>query len=114
GAGLLQVLPGPDRHDAVDVDGPGDVDVDDPGVGVRAADERGGQGLVAEVVQVAAVAADEPGVLAALDARADGAGAHACSSRSSGWPVVVSFAVPAGASPRRISAARHTDFTMFW
>ena len=38
-----QVVPGVDRHDAVDVERVGDVDVDDPGVGVRAAHERGGQ-----------------------------------------------------------------------
>jgi hypothetical protein len=53
-----------------------DVDVDDAGVGVRAADEGGREGAVAEVVEVAAVAGEQARVLAALHLLAELAGAH--------------------------------------
>ena len=48
-----------------------DVDVEDPGVRVRAAHERRRQRAVAEVVEVAPVAAQQPGVLAALHPAAE-------------------------------------------
>ena len=62
----VEVLVGVDRDQAVDVERVGDVDVDDAGVRVRAAQERGGQRLVAEVVEVAAVAGGQAQVLPAL------------------------------------------------
>ena len=71
-----EVLPGVDRLDALDLPRVVDVDVDDPGVGVRAADERGLERAAAEVVEVAAVAGEQAGVLAALDLLAELAGAH--------------------------------------
>ena len=71
-----EVLPGVDRLDAVDLPRVVDVDVDDAGVGVRAADEGGREGAVAEVVEVAAVAGEQARVLAALDLLAELPGAH--------------------------------------
>ncbi len=104
---LREVLPRVDPLDAVDLPRVVDVDVGDPGVGVRAADEGGRQGIVAEVVEIAAVTREEPGVLTALDPLAELAGAHVAPSaraRPAGWPV----------GDRRISAARQTAVTMFW
>ena len=91
----VEVLVGVDRHQAVHLDPVGDVDVEDPGVGVRAADERHLVRVVAEVVEVAAVPGDQPRVLAPPDPGAEQLGGHA-------------------PSPRLISAARCTAATMFW
>jgi hypothetical protein len=66
-----EVLVGVDRDDAVEVQARVDVDVDDPGVRVRAAHEGGGQRVVADVVEVAALAGDQPGVLASADRLAE-------------------------------------------
>ena len=88
---------GPHRHHALDVEHVGDVDVGDPRVGVRRAQHRGVQQpgvVVEEVVDVAALAAQEALVLDAGDLGAEQLGGHARSC----W----------------ISAARSTDFTMFW
>ena len=71
-----EVVPGVDGLDAVDLPGVVDVDVDDPGVGVRAAHEGRRERAVAEVVEVAAVAGEQPGVLAALHLLAELPGAH--------------------------------------
>jgi hypothetical protein len=62
-----EVLVGVDRDQALDVQRGVDVDVDDPGVRVRAAHEGGGQRVGADVVEVAALAGDQPGVLAPAD-----------------------------------------------
>ena len=82
---------------ALDVEHVLDVDVEDPRVGVRRAQHRGVQGVLADgdVVDVPALAAQEPLVLDPLDLRA----------RSAWWSC---------AAPAVISAARCTDFTMFW
>ena len=66
-----EVLVGVDRDEALDVQGAVDVDVDDPGVRVRAAHEGGGQRAGADVVEVAALADDQPGVLAPADRLAE-------------------------------------------
>ena len=89
-----QVLVGPDADEAVDVEGVGDVDVGDPRVRVRAADEGGREGVAPEVVEVATTAGDEARVLLAPDGGTEHLGRHGCSAL--------------------ISAARSTDFTMFW
>ena len=68
---------GVDGVDAVDGERAGDVDVDDPGVRVVRAHEGGVGGVGLEVVGVPAVAGQQPGVLAALDALAE---AHRSSS----------------------------------
>ena len=60
------------------------VDADDPGVRVRAAHERGGQGGgAADVVEVAALADDQPGVLAPADRLAEQLGGHPWSRMAS-------------------------------
>ena len=97
GDAAVEVLPGVDRLDALELPRVGDVDVDDPGVGVRAADEGGLQRAPTEVVEVAALPGEQARVLPALDALADLARRHDDSPRS-----------------RRISAARSTAETMFW
>ena len=118
-----EVLVGVDRQHAVDLDGVGDVDVDDAGVGVRAAHERRRQGVLAQVVEVAAPAGHEPGVLLALDGSAEHLGGHARSLPFTDG--VCRAAASARASPPaslsfspwrsvRISAARRTLLTMFW
>ena len=71
-----EVLPRVDRLDAVDLPRVVDVDVDDAGVGVRAADEGRREGAAAEVVEVAAVAGEQARVLAPLDLLAELPGAH--------------------------------------
>ena len=78
----------------------GDVDAEDPGVRVRAADERGGERVVAEVVEVGAVAAEQAVVLQASDRLAEHRGHWPASRRSS--------------ASRFSSAARRTALTMFW
>jgi hypothetical protein len=92
-----QVLVGVDRHQAVDVEAALDVDVGDPGVGVRGAHERGGQRGVPDVVEVAALADDQPGVLAPAHRLPEELGRHrgtpdvtvmamnALTGRSAGW-----------------------------
>jgi hypothetical protein len=62
-----EVLVGVDGDQALDVEGGVHVDVDDAGVRVRAAHEGGGQRAGADVVEVAAPAGDEPGVLPPAD-----------------------------------------------
>ena len=93
---LVEVLEGVDRLDPVDLPGVGDVDAGDRRVGVRGADEGGGEGVAPQVVEVATVAGDQAGVLAPLHRMADRARGHA--------------APPS----RRISAARSTALMMFW
>ena len=95
-----EVVVRPDGQHALDVEHVGDVDVGDPRVGVRRAQHRGVQQprVVGEqVVDVAALAAQEALVLDARDLRAEELGGHWSPPRS-----------------RSISAARSTDFTMFW
>ncbi len=89
---------GPHRHHSLDVEDVGDVDVGDAGVRVGRAEHRGVQQpgvVVEEVVDVAALAAQEALVLDAGDLGAEQLGGHA-------------------RSPFPSSAARSTDFTMFW
>ena len=91
----VEVLPGVDGLDPVNLPRVVDVDVGDAGMGVGAAHEGGGEGAGAEVVEEAPVAREQARVLAALHALAELPGAHADPSR-------------------RISAARQTALTMFW
>ncbi len=120
---------GPHGVHALEVEHVVDVDVEDPGVRVRGAQHGGVQhllgGLDPDVVDVAALTAQEALVLDPLDALAHQLGGHAPS------PVVASSAARSscgswpdsgaggrgGASPRpsrASSAARSTDRTMFW
>ena len=111
-----QVLPGVDGLDAVDLPRVVDVDVDDPRVGVRAAHEGGGEGVVAEVVEVAAVAGEQAGVLATLHLLAELARAHRPAPPSVGprpagnidqlVDVPAGPARPAGSAPRGGSRRR--------
>ena len=94
-----EVLVGVDGHDPLDVEDGVDVDREDPGVGVRAAQDGGVQRAGHQVVGVLALPAQQPVVLDALDGLAEELGGHGCS--------------PSGPS-RTISAARHTAETMFW
>ena len=83
-AALLQpageVLVGVDRDEALDVERIEHVDVADPGVRVGAADHGDLVGVVVDVVDVGAQAAQEPVVLAALDTLADHRGRHGATS----------------------------------
>jgi hypothetical protein len=63
----VQILVDVDRDQALDVQRRLDVDVEDAGVRVRATHEGGGQSRRADVVEVAALADDQPGVLAPAD-----------------------------------------------
>ncbi len=72
-----EVLVGVDGHEAVDVQRVAHVDVDDAGMGVRAAHEGRGQGAMAEVVEVAAPAGDQTRVLLAPDRGAEHLRRHA-------------------------------------
>ncbi len=92
-----QVVVGPHRVHALDVEHAADVDVDDPGVGVGRPEHRGVEHPLADehVVGVPAPAAQEPLVLDAGHLGAEELGRHRAASRV-------------------ISAARSTDFTMFW
>jgi len=89
-----EVLVGPHRVHALDVEDLVDVDADDPRVGVRGAQDgrvqHGGVPVHADVVDVPAETAQEALVLDALDRGAHQLGGHAS------------------------SAARSTAFTMFW
>ena len=89
-----EVLVGVDRDDPLERQRPGDVDVDHLGVRVRAAHEGDRERVLAEVVEVAALAAQQPGVLDAGDGSAHLPRRHARS--------------------RVISAARTTALRMFW
>ena len=93
----VEVVVGVDRHQAFDVQRVRDVDVDHSGVGMRAADERRREGVVPEVVEITAVAGEQPWVLDPRDAFAEELGRHDALSRS-----------------RFSSAARRTAATMFW
>ena len=86
---------GPDEMHALDVEDVRDVDVDDARVGVRRAEDGGMEDVAPRqhVVDVPALAAQEPLVLDPLDPLAEQLGAHRRSSA--------------------IAAARSTDFTMF-
>ena len=89
-----QVVVGPDQVDALDVEHPGDVDVDDPGMGVGRPQHGRVQDVLAggDVVGVPALAAQEALVLDPLDPLAEHPRGHGASSAS--------------------SAARSTDLTM--
>ena len=85
-----------------------DVDVEDPRVGVGRAEHRGVQRRAdRDVVDVPALAAQEPLVLDPLDDGAHQLAAHASASRAP-------FVVSAGSTEEMISAARSTALTMFW
>ena len=89
-----------------------DVDVEDPGVRVGRAEHRGVQHrrvvLDPDVVDVAALAAQEALVLHALDLLAHQLGGHDA-------PPVIEEGAPAPVSePPDSSAARSTALTMFW
>ena len=85
-----QIVVGVDGDQPVDVEGRGDVDVEDPRVRVWRADQGGRQRVVAQVVEVSACPHDEAAVLDPLDRLAEHLG-H-----------------------RDSSAARRTAATMFW
>ena len=97
-----QVLPGVDRDKTVDVQRGGHVDVDEPGVGVRAADECGGDRALVDIVGVAAAPGHQAQVLAALHRRPHAARRHDATA----GPGSVSAA-------RTSSAARRVALTMF-
>ena len=83
-----EVVVGPDGEHALDVEHVGDVDVGDPRMRVRRAQHRGVQQprVVGEqVVDVAALAAQEALVLDARDLGAEQLGGHAFSLPSSRW-----------------------------
>ena len=86
-----QVLVGVDRDHAVDVERAARVDVQHPGVRVRAADEGGDQGVVTEVVEVPAFA------------RAAAAGPRGAGSarRPSGWSRAALLALQLGRPQHR-------------
>jgi hypothetical protein len=107
---LREIVPGEDGDQPIDVQGVGDVDVEHPGMRVRAADERHRQRVVTQVVEVAATAGQQPLVLAPDDAGPDEA------RPDQARPVAGGLA-HGRASPvisRDSSAARSTDATMFW
>ena len=80
GRRAFQILMGVDRDDPFDVDGIGDIDVDDPRMRVRRPDERHleGVGVGPDVVGVPAVAGYQAEVLDAADGFADVPGDHYC------------------------------------
>ena len=78
--GRDQVVVGVDGDQAVDLQGAARVDVDDPGVRVRAADERDAEGVVADVVEEVRRAGDQLGVLDPLDRLAEELGGHGAPS----------------------------------
>ncbi len=96
--GVGEVVVGVDGDDALDVERAGDVDVEHPRVGVRAADERRGQRAAPQVVEVAAATREQPRVLDPGDPLAEELRGHERASACS----------------RRSSAARSTAFLMFW
>jgi hypothetical protein len=71
-----QVLVGVDRDQPLDVEAALDVDAGDAGVRVRRPHERGSEGVVADVVEVAALADDQPGVLPSADRLPEQLGRH--------------------------------------
>ena len=126
-----QVLVGVDRHHAVDVERVGDVDVDDPGVGVRRPQECRLQRraapdlparlsrphLGADVVGVASLPGDQPEILGAPDRGAEVALCHQVSPPSGRSPGLASWSNPSSGSgasgSSASSAARSTAATMF-
>jgi hypothetical protein len=114
-----EVLVGVDGDQALDVEGGVHVDVDDAGVRVRAAHEGGGQRAAADVVEVAAAAGDEPGVLPPADRLAEQLGGHrappsAVSAETAEGPAPAPAETAAGPAPSRIVAAAWcTAFLMF-
>jgi hypothetical protein len=115
----VEVVIGVDGDQTLNRQGVGDVDVDDAGVRVRAAQERGGQRVVAEVVQVPAVAGGQAQVLLPQDRRAERTGGLALVvrrfllDRASGCGRDCHDA-PSCVDECSSSAARSTDLTMFW
>jgi hypothetical protein len=93
----VEVVIGVDRDQAIDVEGGTHVDVGDAGMGVRAPYERGGEGVLPEVVEVAATPGQQSGVLDPGDPLTEELGRHA-----------------GAAASRLSSAARSTAATMFW
>jgi hypothetical protein len=85
-----QVVVGVDRDQALDVQRALDVDVGDPRVRVRRPHERSGQRGVPDVVEVAALADDQPGVLAPADRLAEQLRGHA-RSRIAAFAVCTAF-----------------------
>ena len=77
-----QVVPRVHADQAVDVEGVADVDAGDAGVGVGAAHEGGGQGVVPGVVEEPPGAPQEALVLAALDPLAEPLGGHGSTASS--------------------------------
>ena len=66
-----QVRIGVDRHQTIDVERRADVDIPHPGMCVRTAHERNGQRIVAEIVEVGAVAAEQAVVFKPRDRLAE-------------------------------------------
>ena len=99
-----QVLVGVDRDQPVDLERAADVDVADPGMGVRAAHERGRERVVAQVVEVGAVARGPAG-------RPRPAGPLAEQPGVAITPLACRR--PCGSASLGSSAARSTDATMF-
>ena len=97
----LEVLVGVDGEHAVDVEHGVDLDVDDPRVRVRAAHHRDVHGVGTQVVGVAAAASQQPVVVDPWHPFAEQLGGHPASPDSA-------------VAALRSSAARSTDFTMFW
>ncbi len=95
---------GPDQVDTLDVEYPGDVDVDDAGMGVGRPQHRRMQDVLAggDVVGVPALATQEALVLDPLDPLAEHPRGH--EAPASGGR--------AESRPSTSSAARSTDFTM--
>jgi hypothetical protein len=94
----VEVVVGVDRHQPVDVERVGDVDVADPGMRVRAAHEGDLERVVAEVVEIATLTGEQTRVLTSLDRLPEHLRGH-------------------GAPRSGLSAsspARSTAATMFW
>ncbi len=101
---------GPHEVHAVEVEHVLDVDVGDPGVGVRRPEDRRVEGAEGDVVDVHAATAEEAFVLDAVDLGAHQLAAHALAS---GWFRDGCCATSSTSEPAS-SAARSTAFTMFW
>ena len=79
-----QILVGVDGQQAVHLERGADVDVEDLRVRVRGTQHRHLDRVVSEVVQVTAVAGQQPGILDPLDRLADHPGGHAGSACAAG------------------------------
>src|SRR5439155_17368025 len=95
----LEVARGVDAHHAGSLARVGDVDALDARVGVRAAHECGERGALAhEIIDVVAVACDQPRIFAAVDLGSDKlADSHvSCPPprRWSSWPAIRSWSSP--------------------